>query len=250
MPQELRDNSQMTVRVDRDGAVGTVTIDRPDADNKLDVATVERLTNTFTDLQEGESPADVVVLAGAGTDFSLGRQPAGTGPPSPSSLITEFSRIQQLNELVQRYPAVTIARVQGQARGAALSLAGRCDFVMVADDARLSFPEVRHGIPPTIVLSHYRYVLPRPVLFDLILTGREITGTEAAAMGIATRSVPSDELAETVGRLAREVAAHGSRTLRTIKRFMASTDGMDPRDAPTLGISMITNEMVDRSLER
>jgi enoyl-CoA hydratase/carnithine racemase len=240
----------MTLRVDQDGSVASVTIDRPEADNKLDVATVEALTETLTDLQEGESPADVVVLRGAGSNFSLGRQPAGTGPPSPSSLITEFSRIQRLNELVQRYPAVTIAQVQGQARGAALSLAGRCDFVVVADDARLSFPEVRHGIPPTIVLSHYRYVLPRPVLFDLILTGREVTGPEAVAIGIATRSVPGDELAETVERLGGEIAGHGSRTLRTIKRFMASSEGMDPRDAPTLGISMITNEMVDRSLER
>lgn len=238
----------MTVHVDTDGPVATVTIDRPDADNKLDVATVDLLTDTLQSLQEGDSASDVVILAGSGEDFSHGRQPADTGPPSPSSLITEFSRIQRLNELVQHYPAVTVARVQGQARGAALSLAARCDFVMVAEDARLSFPEVRHGIPPTIVLSHYRYVLPRPVLFDLILTGREVTGIEAVAMGIATRSVPRDELDETVRALAEEIAGYGSRTLRTIKRYMASTEGMDPRDAPTLGIEMITNEMVDRSL--
>lgn len=238
----------MTVHVNRSGSVATVTIDRPDADNKLDVATVDRLSDTLEKLQEGDDPADVVVLAGAGPNFSFGRQPANSGPPKPSSLITEFSRIQKLNELIQRYPAVTISKVQGEARGAALSLAGRCDFVIVGDDARLSFPEVLHGIPPTIVLSHYRYVLPRLVLFDLILTGREVTGAEAVAMGIATRVVPLGELDGVVADLAQEIAGHGSRTLRTIKRFMASSDGMDPRDAPTLGISMITNEMVDRTL--
>jgi hypothetical protein len=69
-------------------------------------------------------------------------------------------------------------------------------------------------------------------------------------MGIATRAVPAGELDDVVAGLAHEVAGHGSRTLRTIKRFMAASDGMDPRDAPTLGISMITNEMVDRSLQR
>lgn len=238
----------MTVHVSRSGPVATVTIDRPDADNKLDVATVEALSDALETFQEGDDPADVVVLAGSGSNFSFGRQPADSGPPRPSSMITEFSRIQRLNELVQRYQAVTIAKVQGEARGAALSLAGRCDFVIVSDDARLSFPEVLHGIPPTIVLSHYRYVLPRPVLFDLILTGREVTGTEAVAMGIATRVVPRAELDGVVSALAEEVAGHGSRTLRTIKRFMASSDGMDPRDAPTLGISMITNEMVDRAI--
>jgi enoyl-CoA hydratase/carnithine racemase len=240
----------MSVRTERSGPVATVTIDRPDAENKLDVATVEGLSSTLTELQDGADPADVVILAGAGPDFSLGREPAGNGPPTPSFLIAEFSRIQRLNELVQRYPAVTIAKVQGRARGAALSLSGRCDFVIVAEDATLSFPEVHHGLPPTIVLSHYRYVLSRPVLFDLILTGREITGVDAVAMGIATRAVPAGELDDVVAGLAHEVAGHGSRTLRTIKRFMAASDGMDPRDAPTLGISMITNEMVDRSLQR
>jgi enoyl-CoA hydratase/carnithine racemase len=238
----------MPIRTDRSGAIARVTIDRPDAGNKLDVATVDELTRILASLQDGDDPADVVILAGEGEDFSLGREPAGSGPPTPSSLIAEFSRIQRLNELVQRYPAVIIAKVQGRARGAALSLAGRCDFVIVAEDARLSFPEVRHEIPPTIVLSHYRYVLSRPVLLDLILTGREIDGPEAVALGIATRAVDLAGLDEVIESLAAEVAGYGSRTLRTIKRFMAASDGMDPRDAPTLGISMITNEMVDRSL--
>lgn len=239
----------MTVHVRRSGSVATVTIDRPDADNKLDVAAVNELLDRLQALQDGDDPADVVVLEGAGPHFSYGRQPADSGPPRPSSMIREFSRIQKLNELVQRYPAVTIAKVQGRALGAALSLAGRCDLVIVSDDARLAFPEIRHGIPPTIVLSHYRYVLPRLVLFDLILSGREVTGAEAVAMGLATRVVARAELDGYVSELADEIASHGSRTLRTIKRFMESSDGMDPRDAPRLGISMITNEMVDRSLE-
>lgn len=238
----------MSVRIDRAGAIATLTIDRPDADNKLDVATVQELTAALETLQQGDEPADVVILAGEGKDFSLGRQPASSGPPTPDALITEFSRIQHLNELVQRYPAVTIAKVQGQARGAALSLAGRCDFVIMSTDARVSFPEVHHGIPPTIVLSHYRYVLSRIVLLDLILTGREVGGREAVELGLATRAVEPSELDDVVRTLAEEVAGYGDRTLRTIKRFMNASDGMDPRDAPTLGISMITNEMVDRSL--
>ena len=240
----------MTIRSERSGAVATVTIDRPDAGNKLDVATVEALTEQLAELQQDDAPADVVILAGAGADFSLGREPAGHGPPAPAALVAEFSRIQRLNELVQRYPAVTLAKVQGRARGAALSLAARCDFVFAADDARLSFTEVRSGIPPTIVLSHYRYVLPRHVLVDLILTGREITGVEAVAAGLVTRALPAADLDAAVSAVAGEVAGHGSRTLRTIKRFLADSEGMDPRDAPVYGISLIANEMVDRHLTR
>jgi enoyl-CoA hydratase/carnithine racemase len=238
----------MTIRTDRSGPIATVTIDRPEAGNKLDVATVGALIEQLAGLQEGDSPADVVILAGAGQDFSMGREPADHGTPTPHKLVAEFSRLQQLNELVQRYPGVIIAKVQGRARGAALSLAGRCDLFVAAEDAQLSFPEVRHGIPPTIVLSHYRYVLRRPVLFDLVLTGREISGAEGVAAGLVTRAVPGEHLDATVDELATEIAGYGSRTLRTIKHFMATSDGMDPRDAPGYGISVIANEMIDRRL--
>lgn len=238
----------MTISIDRSGPVATVTIDHPAEGNKIDVATVSGLTEALQGLQEGDSPPDVVILAGAGEDFSLGRQAAVHDPPTPNKLVAEFSRLQRLNELVQRYPAVTIAKVQGRARGAALSLAGRCDLAIAAEDAQLSFPEVRHGIPPTIVLSHYRYVLPRPVLFDLVLTGREISGVEGVRAGLMARAVPRADLDRVVAEVAAEIAGYGSRTLRTIKRFMGTTDGMDPRDAPAYGISMISGEMIDRRL--
>ena len=59
-----------------------------------------------------------------------------------------------------------------------------------AEDARLSFPEVSHGIPPTIVLSHYRYVLPAKILADLVFTGRELSGREALAAGLPVSCLP------------------------------------------------------------
>ena len=88
-----------------------MTIDKGDEGNKLDVATVNALAEGLLELQEGDSPADVVILASAGDDFSLGRQAAVHDPPTPNKLVAEFSRLQRLNELVQRYPAVTIAKV-------------------------------------------------------------------------------------------------------------------------------------------
>lgn len=238
----------MSVTVARDGAVAWVAIDRPEAGNRLDGATVDALHGRLRELADG-GPT-VVVLRGTGPDFCLGREPAGGGPPTPGALDAEFGRIQRLNELIQHFPVVIIAALQGRAYGAGLSLAGRCDIVLAADDARLSFPEVRHGIPPTIVLSHYRYVLSRTVLRDLILTGREISGVEGVAAGLVTRAVPAEQLDVAVGDLAREIAAMDGRTLRTVKRFLADTEGMDPRDAPSYGVSLYANEMVDRAAER
>ncbi|WP_052664797.1 enoyl-CoA hydratase/isomerase family protein [Nitriliruptor alkaliphilus] len=239
----------MTVHLDRRGVVATLTIDRPDAGNRLDGATVDELSEHLRALQLGSDPADVVVLAGSGPDFSLGRQPANDGPPTPSGLAREFARIQGLNELVQRYPAVTVAKLQGKVRGAALSLAGRCDLVVADEDARLSFPEVRDGIPPTIVLSYYRYALPSKALLDLILTGREIDAQEGCRVNLVSRVAPAGQLDATVEALVDELTGHDPRTLRTIKRFLAASEGMDPRDAPAYGMSLYANEIVDRRLQ-
>ena len=236
------------VRVEVEDRTATVRIDRAEAGNRLDGATIDELRTALSELQDQPRPPAVVTLGAVGPDFSLGRQPAGDGPPTPAKLDREFARIQGLNELVQRYPAVIVASLQGQVRGAALSLAGRCDLVVAADDAQLSFPEVPDGIPPTIVLSHYRYVLAPKVLMDLILTGREISASEAITAGLVTRAVPGARLEEETRSLVDHLAAMDERTLRTVKRFMCETEGMDPRNAPAHGMSLFANEMVDRSL--
>lgn len=239
----------MTVTVHRDGAITSLALDRPDAGNRLDAATIGELREQLAVAADADGPV-VVVLRAAGPDFSLGRQPTPGAPATPSAIEEEFFRIQGLNEQLQQLPAVTIAALRGQARGAALSLAGRCDVVVAADDARLSFPEVRDGIPATIVLSHYRFVLPRALLGDLVFTGRELTGEEGITAGLVSRVLPAAEVERAVDALAAEIAACDHRTLRTVKRFLVRTDGMDRRDAPALGIATYANEMTDRALAR
>lgn len=239
----------MTVHVERQDAVAALVLDRPDAGNRLDQATLRELRQALRSfVEEGDDGPAVVLLGAAGDDFSLGREPAKSGPPTPAKLEAEFALVQEVNDLVQHNPAVTIAAVRGRASGAALSLAARCDLVVAGRGARLSFPEVPHGIPPTIVLSHYRYVLPSKVLADLIFTGRELTGEEGLAANLVSRVVDDAVVDEEARALAGQVAAQDRRTLRMVKRFLARSEGLDPRDAPALGIAMFANEMVDRSL--
>jgi enoyl-CoA hydratase/carnithine racemase len=162
----------------------------------------------------------------------------------------EFEAIQYLNEAVQRCRAVTIAAIRGRAEGAGLSLAGRCDIVLIAEDAKVSFPEIPHGIPPTIVLSHYRYVLPRNLLGDLIYTGRELNGFEAVQAGLAARAVAESELEALALKMAKQVASYDRRSIALVKDFLARTDNMTPAQAPGLGISLYANEISHRALKR
>ena len=235
---------------DIQGKIATVRLDRPEAGNRLDARTLGELNEFMSELAAGSDGPSVLIVGSTSEDFSLGRERVPDAPQNPKAIIEEFSRIQAVNEQLQHLPLVTIAAVRGQAVGAGLSLAGRCDIVVVADDARLSFPEVLHGIPPTIVLSHYRYVLPRNLMGDLIFTGRELVGEEAIGAGLAARSVPADEVEATALSIAEQVAGFDQRTLRLVKQFLARTENLAPADAPTLGIALYATEMADRALER
>lgn len=236
----------MSLSVTRGGRLLTLTLDRPDRGNRLDAATLRGLETALADAG-GPGGADVVVLAAAGPDFCLGREPSAL-PVTPANLEAEFGLIQRVNELVQNSSFVTIAAVQGKTVGAGLSLAGRCDLVIAADDAVLSFPEIPHGVPPTIVLSHYAFALQRTQLRELILTGREIGPDEGQRIGLVSRVVPAAELAGAVAGLVEQLLGYQQDAVRTVKRFLRAIDGVVPARAPQLGISMYANAMVEREL--
>lgn len=240
----------MSILIKDEANIRHLSINRPEAGNRLDQAAVEALTAEFERATPLEAGPAVIVLGAVGPDFSLGRQRSPDPSSDPLDITAEFGRIQRLNDAVQRCRAVTIAVVRGRAEGAGLSLAARCDIVLVANDARLSFPEIPHGIPPTIVLSHYRYVLPRNLLGDLIYTGRELAGSEAVQAGLAARAVEDEELDGLAARLASEIAGYDQRSIALVKEFLTRTEGLPAPHAPALGISLYANEMSHRDFAK
>lgn len=238
----------MTLLVQRSGPVLRLTLDRVEQGNRLDRSTLSAIEHQLRELDRDPDPARVLILDANGPDFSLGRQRDPSAPANPKAITAEFELIQRVNEALSDCLAVTVAALHGRAEGAALSLAARCDVVIAADDSRLSFPEIPHGIPPTIVLSHYRYVLPHSILGDLIFTGRELNGEEAVSAGLAARHVPGDRLRQSVDELAQEISGHDRDSMRLVKRFLQVTRSMSPRDAPATGIALYAVEMADRAL--
>jgi enoyl-CoA hydratase/carnithine racemase len=227
----------------------TVVISREKEGNRLDAATIADLTEVFEGVDPLRDKSGVIVLKGAGPDFSLGRQRPATQSSDPLAIVEEFERIQKLNTAVQRCKAVTISALQGRAEGAGLSVAARCDIVMVAKTARLCFPEIQHGIPPTIVLSHFRYVLPKNLLGDMIFGGRVVSGEEAVSCGLAARVEEDGELYANADKLASDIARYDRRSVALVKSFLARTQDLPPTLAPSLGISMYANEISHRLLK-
>ena len=197
----------MSVRVEKNGPVTTVVIDRPEVRNAVDRPTAEALTAAFRAF-DADPDAGVGVLCGEGGAFCAGADlkaiasggpernqisPEGDGPMGPSRLLLDKP---------------VIAAIEGHAVAGGLELALWCDLRVVAEDAILGVFCRRWGVP---LIDGGTIRLPRLIglsrALDLILTGRPVNAAEALQMGLANRVVPHGAAREAAESLAREIAA-------------------------------------------
>lgn len=205
----------MSVRVDRDGAVTIVTIDRPESRNAVDRATAAALRAAF-DAFEADDSAHAAVLTGAGGHFCAGfdlkalagggvtYDPHGEGPMGPTR--------RMLSKPV-------IAAVEGYAVAGGLELALWCDLRVAAESATFGVFCRRWGVP---LIDGGTVRLPRIVgqgrALDLILTGRPVGAGEALAMGLANRVVPDGQARAAAEELAQQIARFPQLCLRVDRR--------------------------------
>ena len=196
--------SSATVRVDDHGPVRVVTIDRPEVRNAVDGPTADALAAAFSAFDADES-AKVAVLTGAGGTFCAGADlkaiadgrgnrvtEDGNGPLGPTRML--------LSKPV-------IAAVEGHAVAGGLELAVWCDLRVAATDATFGVYCRRWGVP---LIDGGTIRLPRLIghshALDLILTGRGVSGDEAARMGLANRLVEPGRALEAAIELAQQLA--------------------------------------------
>lgn len=128
-------------------------------------------------------------------------------------------------------PLPTLAVVNGAARGAGAEMALCCDFILMADDATLAFPETGLG---TCIgggsSSHLVRLLGLTRAKDLVYTGRVVTGIEAAAMGLAYRSVPIEALMDEALSFAGNLATKAPQSMAHVKRLLHQSEHHDIAD--------------------
>ncbi len=204
--------------------VATVTLSRPETHNALDIAMFEAILAT-TQRLAGEPGVRAVVLHGAGPSFCSGLDivslmSPGAGGSSISERLQEpvpnwFQRTSH-DWLTLAVPV--IAALHGNVFGGGLQIALGADIRIASPDARLSVMEVKWGLIPDMGITR---TLPRLVAIDvakeLTFTGRIVSGTEAAALGLVTR-VSDDPLAAAQS-LAAEIAQRSPDAVRGAKRL-------------------------------
>ena len=203
----------MTVRVERDGHVTTVILDRPSVRNAVDGPTAAALARAFRDF-DADDGARAAVLWGAGGTFCAGAdlkalggpegnraEPAGDGSMGPSRL---------------RLTKPVIAAISGYAVAGGLELALWCDLRVAEEDAVLGVFCRRWGVP---LIDGGTVRLPRLIglgrALDLILTGRPVPAPEALAMGLVSRVVAAGQARGAAEGLARQIAGLPQACLRS-----------------------------------
>jgi enoyl-CoA hydratase/carnithine racemase len=236
-------DSSSWVKLDEHDALAILTLNRPDQGNALNGAFFDVLVERLDQLAHADRFI-VLLLRAEGPDFCVGRErPAGPPPtrPTAAQVRAELAKIQLTNEALVRFPGISIAAVQGRALGAGCSLAGRCDLTLAASDARLGFPEIIVGLPPTIVMSYYGHTLPRKAFFDLVVTGREISADDALRIGLVSRVVAAERLQQESRALADELLKRDADSLRACKDFFRRLPRLEPDDAADYGIAVLAN---------
>jgi enoyl-CoA hydratase len=205
----------MTVRVETDGPVRTIIIDRPEARNAVDRPTAEALADAFRAFDDDEN-VSVAVLWGAGGHFCAGADlkavahpeedrvnrmaPDGDGPMGPSRMV--------LSKPV-------VAAISGYAVAGGIELALWCDLRVMEETATLGVFCRRFGVP---LIDGGTIRLPRLIgmsrAMDLILTGRPVSAAEALSFGLANRIVPHGTARQAAEELARQIAAFPQACMR------------------------------------
>lgn len=190
--------------------------------NVIDFLMMEELAEVLDEV-EARSDISVIVLSGEGKAFSAGVDVAAHTPDKVEAVLRKFHAVIRA---IAASKKVTIAAAHGNCLGGGAELAIVCDLVYTSMSAQWGFPEIKLGCYPPVACTALAALVGQKRAADLILTGATINGIEAAAMGLANRAVPAEELATAVDQMVRELSRLSPAALAMTKKAMYAWDAM------------------------
>ena len=213
------------VRLEREGALATVTLNRPDRRNALSDAMLTDPGRVVTELRD-DGTVRVVIVTGAPPVFSAGADAGLKSSMSPEerrqAMATRKSQFRRLferaNTVLEGLEQMTICAINGHAVGGGWGLTLACDFRIAAADAQFWIPEVDLGVPLGVA-STTRFVrLVGPARAkEIILECRRYRADEALALGLVHRVVPANDLMKHSRDYAQMLLAKPFRPLAEMK---------------------------------
>ena len=228
----------MTVLLDAQGGVATITLHRPEARNALNLAMCEALVAAA---QGMDDTVRLVFVRAAGPVFCAGadlKERQGMGEAQVRDRrMKAFAAYGALEAL----PMPAIAVVEGPAVGSGCEIAAACDFVVATPEASFRIPEaIRGTVGATQRLPR---ILGKRLAKDLMFTGRTLTAQEAERHGLVARLVAKEDLESVLADIAKTVLDAPAHALRLAKRAIDRGVELDPKGALETELAAIEEQL-------
>lgn len=214
-----------TVLFDVSDGVATLTLNRPDNANAMNLEMTKELLDVAIACDE-DSAVRCLLVTATGPMFSAGGDMKAfiTADDTGRLLKTMTTYLHAAISRMARMDAPVVIAVNGTAAGAGLSLAAAGDFTLAAESAKFSFRYTAGGLSPDGSSS---YFVPRSLglrrTMELMITNRVLTAHEAAEWGLINRAVADDTLLSEAETLARQLADGPTRAFGNVKRMLHAT---------------------------
>jgi methylglutaconyl-CoA hydratase len=210
-----------TLQLASDSGITTITLSRPEKRNAISFQLVDELLAALDEIER--SPAQVVILTGAGKAFCAGMDldelKSLVGKTHEESL-KDSVRMAAMFRRLYDFPKPTIAAVNGAAIAGGTGLATMCDFTLAVPEAKFGYTEVRIGFVPAIVSSILVWQVGHKIARDLLLTGRFFDAAEAHRYGLVNEIVEPAHLMPRARELAMQIMENSPSSVRATKKLI------------------------------
>ena len=217
------------VRYEVVDGVATLTLDRPDARNILDGASLTALREHLASAAADDA-VRVIVLTGTGSAFCAGADLRGAtaGDAEGFAAAGPQALVDVLTAMLD-HPKPLIARVQGHVAGGGNGLVAACDLAVAVDAAKFAFSEVRVGVAPAVISVVCLAKMAPSQAAELLLTGERVSAERAREAGLVQRVVPADDLDAAVAGWVDALRRGGPLALAATKDLLRTVPAL-PRD--------------------
>lgn len=229
-----------TLQMRKDGPVATLTLDRPEARNALNLEMCMDLLSVAASLSRDDT-ARVLFIRGKGPAFCAGADLKERADKTKDWVRERRMKAFAAYEALEALPFPVIAVVEGAAMGAGVEICTICDFVVATPEAFFGTPEAQRGtIGATQRLSK---IIGRQLAKDLMFTGRRLAAAEAREAGLVSRIIRKESLQAELEGIAASIAAAPAMAIRQAKRCITRGFELDRAGALALEVEAIDEQL-------
>jgi len=234
------------VEISGQGAVTTVTLNRPEFHNALNDQLIIELSSTFREIGDNKD-IRVVVLTGSGKSFCAGADLSSLGKKTnenPTKTKEEALAIFNLMMIVDSCPVPVVGRVNGSAIGGGMGLVSCCDIVVAVDTAKFGFSEVRLGLVPAVISPFVLRKIGPSKSRELFLTAERFEADAALNMGLVHKVVTEQELDTSVASYVQQLLKGAPGAQADAKRLIREVEASNMSDLRDFTTEMFAHRLL------